>query len=78
MSTQEQPGSRFNRAGQVPGDGALHQNQFDGRLDGQQPDDLRARIGDLAFGLYEQRGRQDGQALDDWLEAERQVMIDAK
>jgi hypothetical protein len=28
--------------------------------------------------LYEQRGRRDGHALDDWLEAERQVVIDAK
>ena len=33
-------------------------------------DEIRSR----AFALYESRGREDGHALDDWLNAERQVM----
>jgi hypothetical protein len=29
-----------------------------------------------AFELYEQRGRKDGQALDDWLEAQAELLQD--
>jgi Protein of unknown function (DUF2934) len=32
----------------------------------------RIRAG--AYALYEQRGRQEGRALEDWLKAERQVV----
>ena len=31
------------------------------------------RIARRAYELYEQRGRQEGQALEDWLNAERQL-----
>ena len=30
----------------------------------------------IAYGLYEQRGRADGQALDDWLKAEVIILED--
>ena len=33
----------------------------------------QARIAQRAYELYEQRGRQDGLALEDWLNAERQL-----
>ena len=32
------------------------------------------RIRAEAYALYEQRGRQDGRALEDWLHAERQAI----
>jgi hypothetical protein len=32
-----------------------------------------ARIAVRAYELYEQRGRQDGYALEDWLQAEREI-----
>jgi len=32
-----------------------------------------ARIAMRAYELYEQRGRQDGYALEDWLQAEREI-----
>jgi hypothetical protein len=32
------------------------------------------RIRAEAYALYEQRGRQEGRALEDWLNAERQVV----
>jgi len=32
------------------------------------------RIAQRAYGLYEQGGRQDGRALEDWLQAERQLV----
>ena len=32
-----------------------------------------ARIAMRAYELYEQRGRQDGYALEDWLRAEREI-----
>jgi len=33
-----------------------------------------ARIAVRAYELYEQRGRQDGYALEDWLQAEREIL----
>ena len=32
------------------------------------------KIATLAYALYEQRGREDGHALEDWLEAEQRVV----
>lgn len=36
-------------------------------------DELEQRIRVRAYGLYEQRGKQDGHALDDWLQAEAEL-----
>lgn len=42
-----------------------------------QPDehsqDFHASISERAYALYEEHGRENGHALEDWLEAERQV-----
>ena len=35
-----------------------------------------SEIAELAYQLYEARGRVDGRAVDDWLEAERQLRPD--
>jgi DUF2934 family protein len=35
---------------------------------------VHARISEQAYALYEEHGREDGHALEDWLEAERQVL----
>ena len=34
----------------------------------------QTRIAALAYVLYEQRGREDGYDLDDWLEAEQRIV----
>jgi hypothetical protein len=39
----------------------------------RKPLDLAARIATRAYELYKQRGRRDGQAGQDWLEAEREI-----
>jgi hypothetical protein len=36
----------------------------------QQREDLREQIAEKAYALYEQRGRREGYALEDWLDAE--------
>jgi outer membrane protein TolC len=36
-------------------------------------EDLRLKIAQRAYELYEQRGRQDGFALQDWLQAEQEL-----
>jgi hypothetical protein len=36
--------------------------------------DFHARISTRAYALYEEHGREDDRALEDWLEAERQVL----
>ena len=38
-------------------------------------DALEARIRMRAYDLYRERGYQDGQALEDWLQAEREVAV---
>lgn len=35
---------------------------------------ISQRIRELAYQLWEQRGRRDGYAQDDWLDAERRVL----
>ncbi len=37
-------------------------------------DDIRVLIAKRAYELYAKRGYRDGHALDDWLEAEREVL----
>lgn len=37
-------------------------------------EDIRTRIAERAYCLYEQRNREDGQALEDWLQAEREIL----
>ena len=36
--------------------------------------ELRARIANRAYSLYERRGRQGGHDLEDWLQAEREIL----
>jgi H+-transporting ATPase len=38
--------------------------------------DLTPQIAKRAYELYEKRGRQDGQAVQDWKKAERQIRKD--
>jgi hypothetical protein len=35
---------------------------------------IQARISERAYALYEERGREDGHALEHWLAAEHQVL----
>ena len=37
-------------------------------------EDLQALIAKRAFELYSERGYRDGSALDDWLDAEREIL----
>ena len=43
-----------------------------------QPNDIEESIRRRAYELYEQRGRVDGFALDDWLQAEGEILGTAK
>lgn len=45
-----------------------------GSLNGNSAEDVRAHIAAMAFQLYEQRGRQDGHDVEDWLKAERTIL----
>ena len=42
-----------------------------------QKDDPMPRIAKRAYELYEQRGRQNGQTDQDWLQAEREIKLEA-
>jgi hypothetical protein len=39
----------------------------------QHSQDFHARVSERAYALYEEHGREDGHALENWLEAEQQV-----
>jgi len=39
-------------------------------------DDLHARIAVRAYELYVQRGYREGSALEDWLDAEREILAE--
>lgn len=40
----------------------------------QHAQNFHARISERAYALYEKHGREDGHAIEDWLEAEREVI----
>lgn len=40
----------------------------------ESPDGVQERIAKKAYELWEQRGRREGKALDDWLDAQASVM----
>jgi hypothetical protein len=40
------------------------------------PVDVTPQIAKRAYELYEQRGRQDGRAIQDWRQAERKIRKD--
>jgi hypothetical protein len=42
----------------------------------KKPVDLTPQIAKRAYELYEQRGRQDGRAVQDWGQAEREIRKD--
>jgi hypothetical protein len=42
----------------------------------EPPSDLTPQIAKRAYELYEQRGRQDGRAVQDWEQAEREIRKD--
>lgn len=44
------------------------------RINGSSSDDVRSRIAELAYTLYEQRGREDGHDVEDWIQAEQRVL----
>ena len=41
-------------------------------------DEDRTCVAELAYGLYEQRGRKDGHDLEDWFNAERHIMTQGR
>jgi 4-alpha-glucanotransferase len=43
-----------------------------------QESDLRSQIAKRAYELYERRGRQNGQTVQNWLLAEREIGLEAK
>jgi hypothetical protein len=49
-------------------------NRDKARNEGRTQVELAAEIRRRAYELYEQRGKQDGNALEDWAEAEAEVL----
>ena len=60
------------RAMPSPVEARRNENTSPNRLD-EQFQDIHARISERAYALYEEHGREDGHALENWLAAEQQV-----
>ena len=74
MATKKQAVSRpTRRATQNPIESRNNGNTSAHRPDGQFQDG-HMRISERAYALFEERGRNDGRAVEDWLEAEQQVL----
>ena len=74
MSTKTQLGVRTTQhAPRTPVEPRSHAHTTANQSD-QYEKPFHARISERAYALYEQHGREDGHALDDWLEAERQLI----
>jgi hypothetical protein len=61
------------RATGNPAESRSHENAMTIQHNGHSLD-VHARILERAYALYEERGREDDCALEDWLAAERQVL----
>ena len=74
MPSKIQSASRpRQRAMPNPVDSRRNENTNNNQLD-EQFQDIHARISERAYALYEEHGREDGHALENWLEAEQQVL----
>jgi hypothetical protein len=74
MATKKQAVSRpTKRTAQNPVASRSTENTSTHQPD-EQFQDGYMRISERAYALFEERGRNDGHALEDWLEAERQVL----
>jgi hypothetical protein len=45
-----------------------------GSSEADSSDGVQARVATLAYLLYEQRGREDGHDMEDWIQAERTIL----
>ena len=73
MSTKTQLGVRTTQqAPRNPVERPSHEHTTANQSD-QYAQPFHVRISERAYALYEQHGREDGHALDHWLEAERQL-----
>jgi hypothetical protein len=61
------------RATRNPAESRSNENAMTFQPNGHSQD-AYARILERAYALYEERGREDDRALEDWLEAEQQVL----
>jgi DUF2934 family protein len=74
MSTKTQSVSRpTQRATRNPVESRSDENIRTIQSD-EHSQDVRMRISKRAYALYEEHGREDGHAFEDWLEAEQHVL----
>ena len=73
MPTKTQSVSRPTpRATRDPVESRSNENTGTNQPNGHSQD-FHARVSERAYALYEEHGREDGHALENWLEAEQQV-----
>lgn len=72
MKLRAVPGSRQKvRAGSSEHDAGAKNS---GPREIDPTENVRACIAALAYQLYEQRGREDGHEVEDWLDAEQRIL----
>ena len=74
MAAKTQSVSRLTQRAVENPVGSRSAENTDTHLPGEQFRDVQARISERAYFLYEEHGREEDRALEDWLAAERQVL----
>ena len=54
----------------------MNKSELQPEAKAKTPSDLTPQIAKRAYELYEKRGRQDGKAIQDWEQAEREIQKD--
>ena len=76
MTPRTTPGPRRkSRVDSSNHDPTVANDTATGSPDGGAARDVHTRIAALAYEIYEQRGRQDGYDVEDWLTAEQRVLV---
>lgn len=60
--------------GRKKAESLLGSNGRESAQSGSDPAEMQPHIAMRAYELYRERGCHDGQALDDWLKAEREIL----
>ena len=75
MPTKSQSVSRAKqRATRTPVESRSNENTITTNQPDEHSQVVHARISEQAYALYEEHGREDGHALEDWLEAKKRVL----
>ena len=73
MSNKSQPRQKIRVSSPKPNTEAARSGT---EASAGSPNGIQARIAALAYQFYEQRGREPGHELEDWIQAEKRILAE--